>query len=134
MAFRKIFLGTLFLTCLFDGYLATADAQDRPGLLRRRRAASVPQAAAKAPLSSGIDREYFDKSVRYQDDLYRAVNGLWLEKTEIPADRPDFGAFTLLADKAESDLHDIITECAAAKNNTPGSERQKVEPAKNGAH
>jgi predicted metalloendopeptidase len=49
-----------------------------------------------------------------------------LEKTEIPADRPDFGAFTLLADKAESDLHDIITECAAAKNNTPGSERQKV--------
>jgi putative endopeptidase len=126
MAFRKIFLGTLFLTCLFDGYLATADAQDRPGLLRRRRAASVPQAAAKAPLSSGIDREYFDKSVRYQDDLYRAVNGLWLEKTEIPADRPDFGAFTLLADKAESDLHDIITECAAAKNNTPGSERQKV--------
>ncbi len=94
---------------------------------RRRRARLVtPQPTAGNALASGIDRANFDPSVRFQDDLYRAVNGTWLNKTEIPADRPDYGAFTALIDKAEVDLHKIIEECAAAKDNPPGSERQKV--------
>ncbi len=92
----------------------------------RRRARTFTSQPAGAALNSGIDRENFDPSVRFQDDLYRAVNGTWLKKTEIPADRADYGAFTALIDKAEADLHAIIEECAAAKDNPPGSERQKV--------
>ena len=61
-----------------------------------------------------------------QDDLFRAVNGAWLAKTEIPADRPDYGVFGILAEKAEKDLREIIEGCAAAKDNAPGSERQKM--------
>ena len=44
-------------------------------------------------LKSGIDPSGFDKSVRPQDDLFRYVNGVWLTKTEIPADRPVYGTF-----------------------------------------
>ena len=50
-------------------------------------------ASAAQPLTSGIDQANFDKTVRPQDDLFRAVNGAWLAKTEIPADRSDYGAF-----------------------------------------
>jgi len=88
--------------------------------------AKLEAAAVAAPLASGIDQANFDRAVRPQDDLFRAVNGVWLAKTRIPADRSDYGAFVLLAEKAEKDLRAIIEECAVAKNNVPGSERQKV--------
>ena len=90
---------------------------------RLRPASTVP---ASAPLGSGIDQANFDKRVRPQDDLFRAVNGTWLANTEIPADRSDYGVFGILAEKAENDLREIIEGCAAAKDNPPGSERQKV--------
>lgn len=50
-----------------------------------------------------------DLSVRPQDDLYRHVNGHWLAKTEIPADKPLTGAFVRLRDEAEQAVRDIIT-------------------------
>jgi predicted metalloendopeptidase len=78
------------------------------------------------PPASGIDQANFDKTVRPQDDLFRAVNGAWLARTEIPADRSDYGAFTALADQAQKDLLTIIEACADAKDNAPGSERQKI--------
>ncbi len=137
---RQFFLlVTALLVCVSDGatgrtsepielaQASSPSSSQRPLLGRRRRAVAVlPQAATQAPPISGIERENFDKSVRFQDDLYRAVNGAWLAKTEIPADRADYGAFTVLIDKAEKDLHEIIEECAAAKDNPPGSEKQKV--------
>jgi putative endopeptidase len=77
-------------------------------------AACAAQVAAAEPLASGIDRANFDPSVRFQDDLFRAVNGAWLARTEIPADRADYGAFTALAEQAEKDVRAIIESCAAA--------------------
>lgn len=51
--------------------------------------------AAKS-LRSGLDLDGFDRSVRPQDDLYRFAGGTWLAKTEIPADRSNFGTFSKL--------------------------------------
>ena len=48
---------------------------------------------AARSLTSGIDSSNFDPSVRPQDDLFRAVNGAWLKRTQIPADRSTYGAF-----------------------------------------
>lgn len=81
---------------------------------------------AAEPLSSGIDRANFDPSVRFQDDLFRAVNGTWLKKTEIPADRSDYGAFAALADQAEKDIREIVEGCAAATDAPAGSEQKKI--------
>jgi putative endopeptidase len=84
------------------------------------------QSEAAPPLGSGIERANFDPSVRPQDDLFRAVNGAWLAKTEIPADRAAYGAFTALIDQAEKDVRAIVEQCAAAKDAPAGSEQQKI--------
>ncbi|MGO8752826.1 MAG: M13 family metallopeptidase [Thermoguttaceae bacterium] len=108
----KPLLAVLFATA----FLVPCPAQD----------ALHKTASAAQPLTSGIDQANFDKTVRPQDDLFRAVNGAWLAKTEIPADRSDYGALAVLAEGAERDLRAIIEDCANAKDNPPGSERQKV--------
>ena len=69
--------------------------------------APVAAAAAVAPaLTSGLFLQNFDRTVRPQDDLYRFVNGTWLKTTEIPADKSNYGSFTLLADGAEKPARD----------------------------
>ena len=78
-----------------------------------------PAPAAPAPaepaLSSGLRLTNFDRNVRPQDDFYRFVNGTWLAKTEIPADRNNYGSFAMLEDEAEKNLRVIAEEAAAAK-------------------
>jgi predicted metalloendopeptidase len=86
----------------------------------------LEQKAESVSLKSGIQLDNFDRSVRPQDDFYRFVNGSWLAKTEIPADRSNYGTFTALADKAQEDLKAIIEASANAKNLEKGSDEQKV--------
>src|SRR3954452_23200715 len=74
---------------------------------------------------SGIDPTSFDKAVRPQDDLFRHVNGGWIRRAEIPADRALFGSFVQLLDKSEANLRAII-EDAAKTDNPAGSEARKV--------
>jgi putative endopeptidase len=94
--------------------------------VRRHLRRSAAEFSSQSQLSSGIERSNFDPSVRIQDDFFRAVNGAWLAKAQIPSDRSDYGAFTALADQAEKDCREIIESCASAENNSAGSERQKV--------
>ena len=82
--------------------------------------------AQQSGLRSGIDTSGFDKAVRPQDDLFRYVNGTWLAKTEIPADRPVYGTFVQLDEKAEADLYALIEELAGDRNKKPGSTAQQV--------
>ncbi len=59
----------------------------------------TPEAVPSAPApTSGIVLANIDPAVRPQDDFYRHINGQWLATTEIPADRSNYGAFTVLAD------------------------------------
>ena len=82
--------------------------------------------AAQTPLRSGLDPATFDRSVRPQDDLFRHVNGGWLAKTEIPSDRPVYGTFIQLDEKAEANLYALIEELAGNKDKKPGSTAQQV--------
>ena len=54
-----------------------------------------------------------DSSVRFQDDLFRAVSGSWLDTHEIPADLPSDGSFISLVLQAEEQVKAIIEELAA---------------------
>ncbi|MDX1442661.1 MAG: M13 family metallopeptidase N-terminal domain-containing protein, partial [Gammaproteobacteria bacterium] len=86
--------------------------------------ASAEKAAKSQPqLGSGIATENFDESVRPQDDFYRYVNGKWLDRTEIPADRSNYGSFTELAEEAEEAQLEII-KAAAANADASGEERK----------
>jgi predicted metalloendopeptidase len=90
---------------------------------------SPPPAMAAAPevkLGTGLDTAGFDRAVRPQDDLFRFVNGKWLETTEIPADRSNYGAFVALDDQAQADLRAIVEEAANAPEHPPGSDAQKI--------
>jgi predicted metalloendopeptidase len=82
--------------------------------------------AQQPAVKSGIDTSLFDTSVRPQDDLFRYVNGGWLEKTDIPADRSNYGTFTVLAERAEADLYALIEELAGDPDKQPGSTAQQV--------
>ena len=61
--------------------------------------------------------------IRPQDDLFRHVNGRWLERTEIPDDKARWGSFHLIAEQAEKDVRTIVEESQQAE---PGSEARKI--------
>ena len=64
------------------------------------------------PPSSGLDLTNFDRTVRPQDDLFRAVNGGWLSRTPVPPDRVTYGTYLELADKTDADLRTIVERVA----------------------
>ena len=74
--------------------------------------AASPSFGSDSVLKSGIDKSHFDSTVRAQDDLFRSVNGNWLEESEIPSDRPAYGAFFELRDRSEIQVRAIIEEAA----------------------
>lgn len=80
---------------------------------------------AQAAQQSGVLTQNMDQSVRAQDDFYRFVNGKWLAVTEIPADRSNYGAFSVLQDAAEENLRRILEEAAGAQA-AAGSDTQKI--------
>ena len=51
-----------------------------------------------------------DPTIRPQDDLFRHVNGKWMDRTEIPDDKARWGSFHQLAEDAENAVRDIIEE------------------------
>jgi putative endopeptidase len=80
-------------------------------------------------LTSGIDLAELDAAIRPQDDLFRHVNGKWIERTEIPADKARYGSFAVLAENAEEAVRDIITGTdapAAGLMGADASESDKV--------
>ena len=78
------------------------------------------------PQTSGFDPAGFDLAVRPQDDLYRHVNGRWLQRTAMPVDRVSYGAFAEIADRTELDLRAIIDEVRARPSRPHGSAAQQI--------
>ena len=86
---------------------------------------SAAETHAAQSLSSGVERQYFDASVKPQQDFYQYVNGKWLKTVEIPSDMPNWGAFTILRENSTKQLHDIVEDLAKTKS-AYGSNEQKV--------
>src|SRR5476651_173983 len=78
--------------------------------------------SADSSKTSGIQTDELDPTVRPQDDLYRHVNGKWIDRTEIPSDKARYGSFYLLAEEAEKAVQAIIEEASSAE---PGTEERK---------
>jgi len=74
-------------------------------------------------LRSGIALDELSSDIRPQDDLFRYVNGAWLERTEIPDDKARWGSFHLIAEQAEKDVRAIVEEAQGAE---PGTESRKI--------
>lgn len=65
-------------------------------------------------VTHGIDTTQFNPAIRVQDDLFRHVNGLWLDATEIKPDRATAGSFVTLVDEAEATVRAIIEAASAS--------------------
>src|SRR5690606_9933521 len=74
--------------------------------------------SADPQLTSGIQTDELDPSIRPQDDLFRHVNGKWMERTEIPSDKARYGSFYVLAEEAEQAVREIIEEAQSAADGT----------------
>ena len=75
------------------------------------------------PLPEGVDPADLSTTVRPNDDLFRYVNGAWMERTQIPADRPYYGATMILVEASERATREIIEEARSA---AAGTELRKV--------
>jgi putative endopeptidase len=74
---------------------------------------------------SGIFLEYIKPEIRPQDDLFRFVNGKWLDSKEIPADRAADGHFNRLREVAQEQVRTIIEELSKVPA-TDGTNAQKI--------
>lgn len=110
-----ILLTSLALVACSQQETATPDANENVEL----------ESPLELSLGSGLDLDNMDSSIAPGDDFYHFVNGAWLSNTQIPADKSNHGAFTVLADVAEENLRTIIEEAAAA-DAAIGSDSQKV--------
>ena len=67
-----------------------------PGILAFTAIHSQDTKTIKEP---GINVSNMDLKVKPNQDFYKFVNGTWLEKTEIPADKTRWGSFDELRKK-----------------------------------
>ncbi len=74
--------------------------------------------------SVGLDETALDRSVDPCQDFYQFACGKWMERTEIPADRPLWTrSFSVIADRNEAALHKILEDAAhdGGDPHTPGA-------------
>ena len=64
----------------------------------------------------GIVVENMDNTVSPSDDFFRYVNGSWVDKTEIPADRTSWGSFNELRKKTDSEVLTIMNKAIEEDN------------------
>ena len=86
---------------------------------------SSTTAFAQSNLSSGIDKNNMDLSVKPGDDFFRYAAGNWMKTHPLDAEHTENGAFTDLYEESQKRIQDIILEYA----NTPqakGTLGQKI--------
>lgn len=92
-----------------------------------KETAEQPQPVAETPKEprSGVLAENMDKSIRPGDDFFSYVNGIWVDQTEIPADKSSFSVFASLNDEAQDNVKVIIEESSTG-DFAKGTDEQKV--------
>lgn len=75
--------------------------------------------------SFGIDLSHQDPDTRAGDDFFRFTNGQWLDTYELPADRSNYGSFSVLGDRSDERVRTIITDLTSIEP-AQGSMEQKI--------
>lgn len=88
--------------------------------------ATTVTAPVATPGALGVDLQNIDESVRAQDDFYYHVNGKWLEKTEIPSDKSNYGSFSQLYDESQKAMKTVLENASTNSSAKPGSDEYKI--------
>ena len=84
-------------------------------------AAEAPPAPKPQYGAFGFDETGMDKSVAPGDSFYKFANGAWDARTEIPADKSNYGMFTTLDDLSRERTKQIIEQQAGDPNSRIGA-------------
>ncbi len=115
---ERFFKAAIIGSCLASSVL--------PTMRTLANQATVSSPAADGALLSGIDQSLIDKGVKPGDDFYFYSNQKWLSTTKIPADKPDYGIFSILDDQTQEQVKTLIEEVASEADAKQGSAAQKV--------
>jgi putative endopeptidase len=79
-------------------------------------------AADKPQIGSfGFDEAGMDRAIAPGDDFYGFANGAWAKATQIPQDRSNYGAFTMLDDLSVERMHTILDQAVKDPNSKVGA-------------
>ncbi|MEO1475587.1 MAG: M13 family metallopeptidase [Pseudomonadota bacterium] len=118
---KNLLLATTMLA-LFAGCSADDDGVSSPLNAANAEAASTESTFVPRPIettsrddwgSFGLDLISIKESIHPGDNFFEHVNGQWLDTFEMPADRSRYGSFSILREKSEQRVRNIIDELAA---------------------
>ena len=74
----------------------------------------------------GFDSAGMDAKTRPGDDFFRYASGTWLDKTQIPGDKPAVSLRLAMTDRTEGRLHEIM-DAAASKPPSAANTEQRTK-------
>src|SRR6476619_8005937 len=74
----------------------------------------------------GFDSDGADLKTKPGDDFFRYANGAWLDRVQIPADKPGYSLRLAMSDLTEQRLHDLMEENAKKTEPNPTTIEGKV--------
>ena len=74
----------------------------------------------------GFDSSGADTSTKPGDNFFRYANGTWVDKTQIPPDKPAYSLRVAMTDLVEQRLHDMMEAVGAKPNENPSTLQEKV--------
>ncbi len=98
-------------------------AQEESGAVEGAEVAANSAAAKDGPAlgAYGFDAAGMDASAAPGDNFFRFANGKWLDNTEIPADKSNYGMFTALDDLSKERVKTILENAAKDKDSKIGA-------------
>lgn len=84
-------------------------------------ATTAPQAAP-----SFLHLDWLDTKMLPEKDFYIYANGGWKLQNPIPPEYATWGSFSVLAEKVQNQVHELLQQAAANKQAAPGSIEQKI--------
>jgi putative endopeptidase len=99
----------LFVTSVLLASTAIVGAATALSAREAPAPASTAETGSKPQLGTfGFDEKGMDKTVAPGDDFYGFANGAWAKATAIPADKSNYGMFTVLDDLSKQRVREIL--------------------------
>src|SRR5215211_5754875 len=76
--------------------------------------------------SWGFDRKGADLKTKPGDDFFRFANGAWLDRVQIPGDKPAYSLRLAMTDLTEERLHELMEGVAAKAEHNPATIEGKI--------